>query len=119
MGVRIVVVLQHDMAHVWASDPKLGQRILSHVQGIQDYPGAEIEGGNVVEVIDDSIQSLLITDRYKVYALAYDHHKPGAGMYSACVRLLRIAAKNLGYNMFRNYLRPTKVPTRLKQYFTK
>src|SRR4051812_17200891 len=95
MGIRIIVVFQHDLAHVWASDPHLGERILSHVQGIQNYPGDEIEGGYVVEVIDDYIQSLLVADRYKVYSLAYEHYSPGSGRAATCIKLLRNAAKSL------------------------
>lgn len=110
MGVRIVVVFQSDLAHVWGQDTNLGKRILSHAQGIHHLDGAEIEGGRVVEVIDDSIQSVLITDRYKVHCLAYERYHPGQGRLASCVRLLRTAARNLGYNLFRNYLRPVRLP---------
>lgn len=105
MGVRIVVVFQHDLAHVWATDPKLGERIVSHVHGARQGEGSEIEGGYVVEVIEDNVQSLLVTDGYRVHTLAYEDRRSEVSSYMTCVKLLRTAAKNLGFNLFRNYFR--------------
>jgi len=112
VGVRIVVVFQHDMSHVWGSDPNLGRRILSQVQGIHHFPEVEIDGGTVVEIIDDSIQTVLVMDRYKAHCVGYERYHPGQGRLATCVRLLRTSARNLGYNLFRNYLRPSRLPER-------
>lgn len=111
MGVRIIVVLQLDMAHVWAPDPTLGKRILSHAQSISHYTGSEIEGGRVVEVMDDNLQSLMVVDGYTVVPLAYMHKDARRNPLATLVLLLRNAAKSLGYNIYRNYLRPSKLPS--------
>ena len=97
MGVRIVVVLQQDLAHLWSQDTELGKKILSQVYGVSDMPTAEIEGGKVVEVLDDCVQSLVAFDRYEVHKLAYT--RTGAGIpVAVCAALLRghVCSRRLG-----------------------
>lgn len=107
MGVRIVVVFQGDMSHVWGSDPNLGKRIQSHMLGV---PGRNIDGAKVVEIFNDNMQSLLVMDRYDTYCLSYKQYTPGQDRVAACIKLLRSAAHTLGHSVYRNFLKRPHAP---------
>ncbi len=109
MGVRIVVVLQNDLAHEWALDPNLGKQILAiaqwHTLGLGPYPNEELIGGKVIECCDDSIQSLIALDGYSVHTLALVDKVHGQTKSRIIFNLLKEAARNLGYSIVRNPFR--------------
>lgn len=107
MGMRIVVVFNGDHVQDWGNDPNLGKRISSYMFGM---PGRTIEGAKVVEVFTDSVQSLLVMDRYDTYCLSYKLYTPGQNRVDVCTKLLRSAAHTLGHNLYRNYLRTIQPP---------
>jgi hypothetical protein len=100
VGVRIVVVLQQDLAHIWASDPKLGVKILAQALGAGVIPEYEVDGCKVAHVSNDNTTSLVvISGCTDVQTLASSHH---AGRpRQVTLGLLRQAARNLGNALVR------------------
>lgn len=106
MGMRIVVVLNNDYAHLWANDEDLGPRILAHAHWAfaskEPFPGEEIPGGMVAECVHDNVQTLAIFNRYDMYVMSQELHQAGESYLGLSLRLLRSAAQTFGHGVYRN-----------------
>jgi hypothetical protein len=107
MGFRTVVMLSNDMAYQWENDPELGRKIsraMSFANSRERKDMASVGGyGKVVECVHADCQTLAMLDGYT--AFTHVDSQPwsrGEGDDTAVVRLLKSAAKKLGYRLVKS-----------------
>lgn len=107
MGFRTVVMLSNDMAHEWQKDTELGQKIgraMSFANDKARKDMASVGGyGAVVECVHADNQTLAMLDGYTAFThVDSQSWMRGEGDDTAVVRLLKSAAKKLGYRLVKN-----------------
>lgn len=109
MGIRVVVILQGDLAHLWANDEDLGAKILAQAQYMCDTTdpcvGPAIEGAEVVACTDDLLQSLVIINGYQWAELAHGVRRHGEPGIQILIKLLSEAASSIGYSLYKTFMR--------------
>ena len=107
MGFRTVVMLSNDMAHQWEKDVELGQKIaraMNYASDPQRQDMATIGGyGRAVECTHADCQTLAVLDGYTGFShVVSDIWTRGDEPDSTAIRLLKSAAKKLGYRLVKN-----------------
>jgi hypothetical protein len=97
-------MLNNDVAHQWEKDAELGQKISRAMNYANDKDRkdmATIGGyGTVVECVHADCQTLAILDGYTMFKhIDSQPWARGASDDEAVVRLLKSAAKKLGYRL--------------------
>jgi hypothetical protein len=107
MGFRTVVMLCNDMAHLWQKDQQLGHLIAgamnyANSKDRQDF--ASVGGyGRVVECVHADCQTLAMLDGYTAFKhIDSQSWEPGGDENLDTIRLLKSAAKKLGYRLVKN-----------------
>jgi len=103
MGFRTVVMLSNDMCHEWSKDQELGQKIHRAMNSRDSRVG---NYGRVVECTHADTQTLAVLTHYEGFApLTYNgsfKHEEDAAI---SLRLIKEAAKSLGYNLVKKPVR--------------
>jgi len=104
MGFRTVVMLSNDMCHEWQKDAELGNKIALAMNYTGDplrQDMARIGGyGRAVECTHADCQTLAMLDGYTAFThIDSQSWMRGDGDDTAVVRLLKSAAKKLGYRL--------------------
>lgn len=103
MGFRTVVILNNDLAHEWAHDPLLGQKIgtaMNYASMFTTDDRACVGNyGKVVECVHADAQTLAVIDSLDMTPVAVGHWYMGQDMEQARLELVKQAAANLGYNL--------------------
>jgi hypothetical protein len=96
MGNRTVIILINDEAHNWQHDPELGDKIWAAASGVH---GNRFDYGSVVENVHADCQTLMVMDSYSGKAAAETRYLPGESDKAVEVKLLKMAAEKLGYDL--------------------
>ena len=104
MGFRTVVMLSNDMCHEWQRDTKLGEKIGLAMNYADDRKRWEMAGvgnyGRVVECCHADNQTLAMLDGYTQFRhVESQPWTPRGEGDEAIVRLLKSAARKLGYRL--------------------
>lgn len=104
MGFRTVVMLNNDQAHEWEKDAELGPKIaraMNHASSANTEHLANVGGyGRVVECVHGDNQTLAILDGYTFFSgIAAKGWVPGEHQEEIAAKLLKEAAKRLGYRL--------------------
>jgi len=99
MGYRTVIMLNNDYLHQWSNDPELGKKIIyspTYSNKIGNY-------GRVVECTHADNQTLAMLDHYDGFnALSYGAWKRGQDNNDVNLKLIKEAARILGYRLVKN-----------------
>jgi len=104
MGFRTVVMLSNDMCHEWEKDGELGRKISRAMNYASDKARKDMASvggyGTVVECVHADCQTLAMLDGYTAFThIDSQPWSRGDGDDTAIVRLLKSAAKKLGYRL--------------------
>lgn len=104
MGFRTVVMLSNDLCHDWQKDARLGEKISLAMNYASDPKRWEMAGvgtyGRVVECVHADNQTLAMLDGYTQFKhIDAQPWSRGASDDEAALRLLKSAAKKLGYRL--------------------
>lgn len=107
MGFRTVVMLSNDMCHEWQKDTELGLKIsraMNYASDPKRQDLAEIGSyGRAVECVHADNQTLAILDGYTMFKhIDSQPWTPRGEGDEAVVRLLKSAAKKLGYRLVKS-----------------
>jgi len=107
MGFRTVVMLNNDQAHTWSNDTELGMRIaaaMNHASSPSRAELANLRGyGRVVECTHADTQTLAMIDGYTEFSrIACDAWAPGESPEQTTLRLLKTAARKMGYRLVKD-----------------
>ena len=109
MGFRTVVILNNDHAHEWAVDPLLGRKIVAvshdHLDPLGKFPG-----GEVFECVHADTQTLALLDGCSGTWLGSGSWRPGEPTNDRATRLVKEAARRLGYRLVRHQHSPHSPP---------
>lgn len=106
MGYRTVVLLQNDRASEWQKDAELGHKIaiaMNYAMPMRLEPGdrskADFGYGHVVSCHHADTQSIGIFDSYHFTPLAYSNWYAGEDEESMKLKMLKVAAEEMGYRL--------------------
>jgi len=118
MGFRTVVILNNDVADVWAKDPNLGQKIFHGMNFAHYKPGdpkgreADLHYGRVVECQHADVQTLAVIDCIGFEALSHGSWSSKQADRDKKLQLLKRAAEELGYTLSKKRRATKAVPAR-------
>ena len=102
MGYRTVVVLYNDQASEWENDPELGKKIAHGMNGVHMQDNGDLHYGKVVECTHADTQTLAVVDGYNFQPVAYEAWNSCDTPSSVVMKLLRAAAKKMGYRLVKD-----------------
>jgi hypothetical protein len=106
MGYRTTVILFNDQAEEWMKDPELGRKIFTATGRMNGLDPGSLNYGRVVECCHADTQTLAVVDSYNFEPISHDFFTMNEPDADRNIKLLRMAAEKLGFELKKK----TKLP---------